>query len=356
MALQVRLGGLGITNPTAQMTHQHSTSQKVTAPLAALILQQALTCPTEIKGMYGKAKSVARTTCKEQEAQNASELMGKLPTNLPRALKVSSKKGASSWLSTLPIAEHRFALHKEAFRDALCLRYGWCLSNLPTICVCGKPFLVEHALNCACGGLPSIWHNELRDITADLLTEVCHNVRTEPALQSLSQEQLKRKTANREDGSCLDVVAESFWGRDRQHAFFDVRFFNPMAQSHRNTPLAQCYWQNEQEKRAYDERVRGQAWHNFPPLSFQPLAAWDPLPLWYTEGLPPSWLRSSSSPTAEPCSGWDASWASRSCVQLSSCASEVHAHPSTTQLDSPILESPSTRPTQKDESPWIWIK
>ena len=31
-----------------------------------------------------------------------------------------------------------------------------------------------------------------------------------------------------------------------------------------------------------------------PPLSFRPLAAWDPLAQWYTEGLPPSSLRSNS--------------------------------------------------------------
>ena len=86
-----------------------------------------------------------------------------------------------------------------------------------------------------------------------------------------------------------------------------------------------------------------------PPLSFRPLAAWDPLPLWYTEGLPPSSLRSSSSPTAGLCSGWDASWASRSCVQQS-CVLEVHAHPSTTQPDLPRLESPSTWPAQRVES------
>jgi len=35
----------------------------------------------------------------------------------------ASEKGASSWLSTLPIAEHGFALLKGAFRDALCMRY-----------------------------------------------------------------------------------------------------------------------------------------------------------------------------------------------------------------------------------------
>ena len=83
----------------------------------------------------------------------------------------SSEKGASGWLMTLPIAEHNFALHKGSFRDALCMRYGW-----QPPCVCGVDFSVEHALSCSCGGLPSIRHNDIRDLTAKLLTELCSNV------------------------------------------------------------------------------------------------------------------------------------------------------------------------------------
>ena len=36
------------------------------------------------------------------------------------------------------------------------------------------------------GGFPSIWHNELRDITAELLTEICCSVGVEPTLQPLT--------------------------------------------------------------------------------------------------------------------------------------------------------------------------
>ncbi len=177
---------------------------------------------------------------------------------MQRALKATSEKGSSSWLPTLLIAEQGFALHKGAFRDALCLRHGWHPSNLPVNCDCGKPFSVEHALSCPHGGFPSIRHNE-----------VCHSVGTEPTLQPLSQEQLTHKTANRDDGAHLDIVAESFWGCDRQLAFFNVRVFNPFAPSHRNTPLAQCYRRNEQEKkRAYDERVREVEHGTFSPLVF----------------------------------------------------------------------------------------
>ena len=107
------------------------------------------------------------------------------------------------------------ALHcTSAFRDALCLRYGWYPSNLPLQCSCGKQFTVEHALSCPHGGFPSIRHNELRDITAEFLSEI-YNVGTEPPLQPITDEHLIHRTANRED-----VAAESFWGRVTGNAHF----------------------------------------------------------------------------------------------------------------------------------------
>ena len=100
----------------------------------------------------------------------------------------------------------------SAFRDSICLRYGWFPSNLPLQCTCGKKFSAEHALSCSHGGFPSICHNELRDITAELLTEVCHNVGTEPPLQPVIDEHLIHRTTNREDGARLNVAAESLGG------------------------------------------------------------------------------------------------------------------------------------------------
>ena len=47
---------------------------------------------------------------------------------------------------------------------------------------------VDHALSCPKGGFLSIRHNEVRDLTADLLTEVCHDVEVEPHLQPLNTE------------------------------------------------------------------------------------------------------------------------------------------------------------------------
>ena len=112
-------------------------------------------------------------------------------------------------LVALQLTSHGFALHKGDFRDALCLRFGWQPSSLPLVCICGKSFTVEHALSCSCGGYPSIRHNELRDITATLLTEVSNNVGIEPVLQKLSGEHLTQKTSISSDDARLDIVAEN---------------------------------------------------------------------------------------------------------------------------------------------------
>jgi hypothetical protein len=101
------------------------------------------------------------------------------------------------------------------------------------------------------------------------MSEGCHCVGIEPNLQPVPQEQFEHRTANREDGARLDIVAQSFWGRDRQSAFFDVRVFNPYAPCYRSSTLAQCYRKNELEKkRAYEERVWEIEHGSFSPLVF----------------------------------------------------------------------------------------
>ena len=78
------------------------------------------------------------------------------------------------WLSCLPIEEFGFSLHRRAFLDSIDLRYCWYLSNTPLSCVCGNSFSVSHTLSCPRDGFP---HNEIHDLTARLLTEVCNNIR-----------------------------------------------------------------------------------------------------------------------------------------------------------------------------------
>ena len=79
------------------------------------------------------------------------------------------------------------------------------------------------------GGLTFIRLNELRDLTAGWLHEVCHDVAVESPLQLLNGKALVPVSANCRDNARADICARGFWGR-RQSAFFDIRVFHP------NTP------------------------------------------------------------------------------------------------------------------------
>ena len=103
----------------------------------------------------------------------SSDLWGHLDHTLQLALDLATTRGASSWLSALPLSEYGFTLHKAAFYDAMALQYGWPLCQTPSHCACGTTFSVDHALSCPKGGFSSLRHNKIKDLTARLLTEVC---------------------------------------------------------------------------------------------------------------------------------------------------------------------------------------
>ena len=101
------------------------------------------------------------------------------------------------------------------------------------------------------------------------MSDVCHNVGIEPPLQHITSETMSYRTANVEEGARLDIKAQGFWVNNRQCAFFDVRVFNPLAPTYHSLPMATCYRRNEQEKRrAYDQRVRDLEHGCFSPLVF----------------------------------------------------------------------------------------
>ena len=116
-------------------------SLKITAPLITLIIQQLTKYTHATKHVQHQAVIKA--------IQKGCPLAPQLPHDLRHAVEIAKEKGTSSWLTTLPIEEHGFALHKGAFRDAISLHYGWRPSCFPAECVCGESFSVDHALSCS---------------------------------------------------------------------------------------------------------------------------------------------------------------------------------------------------------------
>ena len=110
----------------------------------------------------------------------------------------------------------------------------------PASCICGQDFSTMHALSCPTGGLPSVRHNEIRDLLAATMAEGCVDVKTEPVIPSVES-----TATNAEDSKRLDITARGFWGGRLEVALFDVRVFNPFAASAMSIPLDQLYRRNE---------------------------------------------------------------------------------------------------------------
>ena len=125
---------------------------------------------------------------------------------------------------------------------------------------------MDHALSCKKGGFISLRHNQIRDLTANLLKTICHDVLIEPTLQELTGESLHERTANITDDARLDIAARGFW-ISGQRAFFDIRVFNPMARRYESQQLNKAYEINEREKkRQYNERILEVEHGSFTPL------------------------------------------------------------------------------------------
>lgn len=207
------------------------------------------------------------------------------------SLEQASEKGASSWLTSLPLAKYGFSLPKQSFRDALSLRYSWTPTRLASHCPCGHPFSVTHAFSCSKGALPILRHNAIRDIMAEMLTEVCPNVGIEPTMQPLSGETFRLKSTSTDDNARLDIQAKNFWDKSGQSTFFDVRVFNAHAPSNCQTSSNACYRKHEKEKkRMYEQRII-EIEHEPSHLLFSPQTVDAvPAPLWQSRGWPTSQL------------------------------------------------------------------
>ena len=265
LALPVRMGGLGLENPVERAGFEHAMSLQVTAPLVTQIVSQAHEPPDD-----ALIRSLQLTTRRERDVRlddKLEDLRNSLPEKTKRAVNLAAEKGASSWLTVIPVKEMDLNLNKREFKDAVHLRYDWQINDVPNVCICGEPFNVDHAMICKRGGFIIQRHNELRDLEAQMLDLVCHDVEVEPVLQEITGESLARG-ANTAPDARLDIHARGFWSRQGS-TFFDVRVCHPNAESYKDLTPQQIYRQHENEKkRMYASRVMEVEQATFTPLVF----------------------------------------------------------------------------------------
>ena len=103
----------------------------LTKPLKQAILSDASKYSYELMCDQMNAKTTIHKQRQEHVVMAAENLSKSLPESLRRSVELASEKGASCWLTTLPITEFGFTLHKGAFHNALALRYGWPPKHTP---------------------------------------------------------------------------------------------------------------------------------------------------------------------------------------------------------------------------------
>ena len=127
LELPVRLGGLGLVNPARTASQEYEASVKITGPLVRQIIKQAHEPPdeTEIKTLQASARREKDELLKMQCEQVRESLPGKTE----RAVELATEKGASNWLTVIPIKEMNFNLNKRGCAIQTQIRIESCLRN-----------------------------------------------------------------------------------------------------------------------------------------------------------------------------------------------------------------------------------
>ena len=196
--LPVNQGGLAVQNPVERCVQEYQNSRLTTEQMTLKVKQQIPLYDAAVEETQAEQIRVARANKSQKNVEKLSSIKQKIEDPIKaKNLEAILEKGASSWLCALPIKQYGFHLDKQSFWDSLYIRYNIPLKRLPTNCICGAPFKIDHALSCPKGGFITLRHNELRDFTAEMLSECQKDVSIEPALQELSGEELPPSAVKR---------------------------------------------------------------------------------------------------------------------------------------------------------------
>ena len=106
-------------------------------------------------------------------------------------------------------------------------------------------------------------HDRIKDLDAEFMREVCKDVRVEPELLPLNNQQVNGNNAQK---ARLDVSGVGVWA-PLARCFLDVRVIHPNCPTHVNKELKSLFDQNEKEKkRSYNERVLNVEKASFTPI------------------------------------------------------------------------------------------
>ena len=104
LTLPVRLGGLGLTNPTVISDDNFQASMKLTAPLVAVIATQDQTLEIDPNDIF-IAKTEIRASNRQHSEDRANVIYSQQTPEMKHCVDLTKERGSSSWLSVLPLSE-----------------------------------------------------------------------------------------------------------------------------------------------------------------------------------------------------------------------------------------------------------
>ena len=118
------MGGVEIFNPVTRAPNDFELSERITSVMAALIVNQSTQYSTSTQQQMKESRNIFKSEKWQRQKDELQKLKEVLSASQQRSLSLAGEKGASTWLTALPIENMGFTLHKRAFRDAIFLRYG----------------------------------------------------------------------------------------------------------------------------------------------------------------------------------------------------------------------------------------
>lgn len=268
--LPSRAGGIDMDEPVLGADGRYNDSYVATAVLRDLLVRSEARLPDDYDERVSASFGAARSQRLARLSEKVNSVKLTLDDELAKAVDLACVKGASSVYSVLPLEEYGFAIKgKRDYADLLRMRYRLPLRDLPSTCVCGKAYSLDHSQICMTGGFIHMRHDEPKLLWADLCRSAGFNdVEVEPLLVPLSGEELSGRCAKVEDGCRSDVRVRSFW-RGQQEAFFEFRVFYPFASSYVRQSSSALFRQHANErKREYSERINRVDSGSFTPMIF----------------------------------------------------------------------------------------
>ena len=113
LALPVRMGGLGLINPSVSADAEYQASIRVSAPLVSKIEAQSHETPEE-----AEVQRLVYATRKEKDnglKEELKEVKAMLPDKTQRAVDLACEKGTSNWLTVILLKDMDFDLNKREF-------------------------------------------------------------------------------------------------------------------------------------------------------------------------------------------------------------------------------------------------